>query len=237
MKTKHIGLIKNSVFLVALGMLFLVVEPGSSFGGIACNLKPNNMCQLEGEESFFTEKVESIRENKKDIYEFLAHRHGGCGPDAMETEEEGCGHGKKHRGRGRHGMHGRHHQMGSEGSAQCPQERQTTSAPSQFLDMRNPMEANSENIEQGRLLFHQKVEPSCAICHGVNGDGRGRMGMGLNPPPRNFTCQETMKEISDGQLFWIIKNGSEGTGMPAFGYLEDESIWKLVLYLRQFINN
>jgi len=42
-----------------------------------------------------------------------------------------------------------------------------------------------------------------------------------------------MKTISDGQLFWIIRNGSPGTGMPAFKNLKDREIWLIVLYLRK----
>ena len=41
-----------------------------------------------------------------------------------------------------------------------------------------------------------------------------------------------MKEIPDGQLFWVIKNGSHGTGMPAYPELTEKQIWQLVLHLR-----
>ena len=61
---------------------------------------------------------------------------------------------------------------------------------------------------------------------------KGLMGTGLVPPPRNFTCSEMMKGIADGQLYWIIKNGSPGTGMPAFGSLPDDQVWQLVRYIR-----
>ena len=44
---------------------------------------------------------------------------------------------------------------------------------------------------------------------------------------------KTMKNISDGQLFWIIRNGSPGTGMPAFKDLSDKEIWLIVHYLRK----
>jgi hypothetical protein len=60
----------------------------------------------------------------------------------------------------------------------------------------------------------------------------GMMAPGLNPPPRNFTCTETMKNIPDGQMFWVIKNGSSGTGMVAYKSLKDEHIWQIILYLR-----
>jgi hypothetical protein len=43
-----------------------------------------------------------------------------------------------------------------------------------------------------------------------------------------------MKNISDGQMFWAIKNGIEGTAMPAYPDLADWQIWVLVHYVRQF---
>jgi hypothetical protein len=60
------------------------------------------------------------------------------------------------------------------------------------------------------------------------------LGLQANPLARNFTCAETMKNISDGQMFWAIKNGIEGTAMPAYPDLADWQIWVLVHYVRQF---
>jgi hypothetical protein len=42
-----------------------------------------------------------------------------------------------------------------------------------------------------------------------------------------------MKNIPDGQLFWVIKNGSKGTGMMGFKMLSDDQIWQLVSYKRK----
>ncbi len=75
------------------------------------------------------------------------------------------------------------------------------------------------------------------MCHGIKGNGNGKLAVNLAPPPRNFTCAETMKEISDGQMFWIIKNGSGGTKMPAHKEtLTDREIWQLILYIKNFSN-
>jgi hypothetical protein len=41
-----------------------------------------------------------------------------------------------------------------------------------------------------------------------------------------------MEQISDGQLFWIIKNGSKGTSMPPYSKLSDRKIWQLIQYIR-----
>jgi mono/diheme cytochrome c family protein len=73
---------------------------------------------------------------------------------------------------------------------------------------------------------------ACMNCHGAKGNGAGALGAGLIPPPRNFTCGTTMKDIPDGQLFWIVKNGSPGTGMMPFSGLSDDEVWQLIHYLR-----
>jgi Cytochrome C oxidase, cbb3-type, subunit III len=41
-----------------------------------------------------------------------------------------------------------------------------------------------------------------------------------------------MRELSDGQLFWVIKNGSAGTGMMSFAGLPDDQVWQLIAYIR-----
>ncbi len=164
----------------------------------------------------------------------LARRMGGMGcREDSHKHDNNCtemGHG---RGMG-HGMrHGMGRGPGLDGEAQCPQIRSTAKAPESFQNKINPLENTSENIEGGRLLFQLNAQPTCTVCHG-SGNGLGMMSGGLNPPPRNFMCQETMQNISDGQLFWVIKNGSPGTGMPAFSGLNDEQVWQLIHYIRQF---
>ncbi|HEY5626745.1 MAG TPA: c-type cytochrome [Nitrospira sp.] len=121
---------------------------------------------------------------------------------------------------------------GAEGAA-CVQPRKTAKAPDTFLAKTNPLPASVETIQAGKTLFLKTAQPvACAMCHGEQGNGKGFMGAGLVPPPRNFTCGAMMKELPDGQLFWIIKNGSPGTGMMSFAGLPDESVWQLIRYIR-----
>ncbi len=118
-------------------------------------------------------------------------------------------------------------------SGVCPQPRKTKRAPGNFRKRTNPLPANQANVKAGETLFQQTAQPlACVNCHGAKGDGQGPMGAALNPPPRNFTCGETMQDISDGQMFWIIKKGSEGTGMMAFSAMPDNQIWQLIHYIR-----
>ncbi len=170
-------------------------------------------------------------ENKETI---ILARRGGCeqGEHHMGCERGGKGH---HKGSGHRMGHHRGSGPGLDGEAQCPQPRATAKAPESSYNATNPLGKSSDNIEKGRLLFQLDAQPSCTMCHG-SGDGLGMMGAGLTPPPRNFTCKETMEQVSDGQLFWIIKNGSPGTGMPPFESLDDRQIWQLIHFIRQLSN-
>jgi mono/diheme cytochrome c family protein len=115
----------------------------------------------------------------------------------------------------------------------CPQKRQTAKAPAEFLELENPLPASKVHIGAGETLYQETAQPlACKQCHGTQGDGKGPLGGGLMPSPRNFTCGQTMNNLPDGQLFWIIKKGSTGTGMMAFPGLSDEQVWQLIHYIR-----
>ena len=118
-------------------------------------------------------------------------------------------------------------------AAECPQHRFTGKAPAELYSRVNPLEATRANIKAGEKLYHKLSNPSCVACHGKDGEGNGPLAEGFDPRPRNFACAETIDGIPSGQLHWIIKNGSPGTAMPAFGYFSDEEIWQLELYLRK----
>ena len=119
----------------------------------------------------------------------------------------------------------------------CPQNRKTKTAPGGYLRKTNPLLPTKENIQKGRNLFVKDTKPTaCKLCHGIRGNGNGSLAKGMEPPPRNFTCGKVMKDLLDGQLFWVIRNGSKGTAMPAHKFsLSKEQIWQLILYIRRFL--
>lgn len=117
----------------------------------------------------------------------------------------------------------------------CPQPRHTAQAPDPVYRMTNPLEPTPENLRAGEALFNIDARPTaCKVCHGFGGDGMGIIFEQLTPKPRNFTCYYTMEDIPDGQIYWVVKNGSPGTPMPSFGYLNDKEVWQLVLHIREF---
>jgi mono/diheme cytochrome c family protein len=117
----------------------------------------------------------------------------------------------------------------------CPQTRKTPTAPKNFLSLQNPLQLNDKNLKAAEKLFQEKAKPiACKFCHGVKGNGEGDPDFESTPSARNFTCAVTMDKLHDGQLFWIIKNGSKNTSMFAFSDLSDNQIWQLVHYIRAF---
>lgn len=117
----------------------------------------------------------------------------------------------------------------------CSQNRQTPTAPDLFLSMANPLPFTEEYLKKGEVLYQNQSRPiACKVCHGINGDGKGDPDFESSPPARDFSCAKTMKTLSDGQLFWIIKNGSPNTSMFSFVTLSNEQVWQLIHYIRQF---
>jgi mono/diheme cytochrome c family protein len=101
----------------------------------------------------------------------------------------------------------------------------------------NPFEATPENIEKGKAIFHGKA--FCVTCHGKDGKGLGAdidQGSFKGPLPRNFTDKEWQAARTDGELFWILKNGSKGTAMASFIplILTEEEAWQVLRYVRSF---
>jgi mono/diheme cytochrome c family protein len=73
----------------------------------------------------------------------------------------------------------------------------------------------------------------CAVCHGEDGAGTGDLAKHMKAPMPDFRDATALKSRSDGDLFYIIKNGKgemEGEGER----LKPEDTWNLVNYVRSF---
>lgn len=99
---------------------------------------------------------------------------------------------------------------------------------------KNPFEATADNIEKGKVLFQGKA--FCVTCHGKDGKGFGDIPGLVGKLPRNFTDKVWQAARTDGELIWILKNGSPGTDMASFIplILTEEEAWQVLLYVRSF---
>ncbi len=97
----------------------------------------------------------------------------------------------------------------------------------------NPLPKSYWIIDDGKTLYEGKG--TCMRCHGRYGDGKGTAASNFQTLPRNFKNRHFWTQRSEGELFWIIKNGSSDTGMLEFqSLLTDEEIWKILRYTETF---
>ncbi len=94
----------------------------------------------------------------------------------------------------------------------------------------NPLDSSPQNLNEGREAFLAR----CQTCHGHDGSGLTPMGQSLYPRVPDLRAAATLG-LTDGEIHYIIENGVELTGMPAWGnphQVQNDDSWKLVLYLR-----
>jgi mono/diheme cytochrome c family protein len=73
----------------------------------------------------------------------------------------------------------------------------------------------------------------CAMCHGDNGNGKGDLVADLKLSLKDYTDPAALKDLSDGEIFSIIKNGKgkmTGEGDRA----KPDDIWNMVVLVRSF---
>ena len=84
--------------------------------------------------------------------------------------------------------------------------------------------------DAGRLFYQR----NCFSCHGRKGKGDGPRAHFNHPRPRDFTTIESRRMFDRTRLFSSIKQGKQGTVMPAWGkVLGDKEIADVAEYVYQ----
>jgi mono/diheme cytochrome c family protein len=83
----------------------------------------------------------------------------------------------------------------------------------------NPYAGKPEAIAAGHLLF----EENCAKCHGS--DAEGRRG-------RPSLRSARLAHATDGELAWLLRNGSLAKGMPTWSSLPEPERWQIIAFIR-----
>lgn len=116
--------------------------------------------------------------------------------------------------------------------AMMPQDQNTAPdkpMPADAATLTNPVTPTAESQAHAKMMYGI----DCAMCHGANGDGKGDLVADMQLSMKDFTNPATLKDMTDGQLFYIIKNGKGK--MPAEGdRAKDPDVWNLVILVRSF---
>ena len=101
------------------------------------------------------------------------------------------------------------------------------SVPASANAAANPLGAHPDPaaIMAGKNLFALK----CETCHAYDGGGKTELGAGEFPHPPMLHA--VVPSMSDGEIFYHIRNGIRNTAMPAWN-MPDLQVWQLVSFIR-----
>jgi mono/diheme cytochrome c family protein len=95
-----------------------------------------------------------------------------------------------------------------------------TAVPAREHTKINPFKDQQDAISAGRRVYVDH----CLHCHGENAEGTKK-----RPALRSDRVQQ---QATEGDLHWLLVNGSMRKGMPTWSKLGDSQIWQVISYLK-----
>ena len=92
--------------------------------------------------------------------------------------------------------------------------------PARDRDKTNPYKDQPDAVAAGRRIFVDH----CAHCHGEDAEG-------IKKRP-SLRSERVQQDATDGDLHWLLVNGSMGYGMPSWSKLGDPQIWQVITYVK-----
>jgi len=118
-------------------------------------------------------------------------------------------------------------QQNTKNSEEKPAPSAGAKIPPEALKVVNPVKSTPASIAAGK----KKYGYDCAMCHGVDGDGKGDLAIDMKLKMIDYRDPATLKSVTDGEMFYVIKNGN-GQMPSEADRLKDEDIWNMVNYIR-----
>lgn len=84
----------------------------------------------------------------------------------------------------------------------------------------NPLAGQPEAIAAGALVYREH----CQQCHKANAQGDGHKRPSLR--------SERIRNASNGDIEWFLRQGDLGHGMPSWSSLPQAQRWQVVAYLK-----
>ncbi len=103
------------------------------------------------------------------------------------------------------------------------------SIPAEAARMVNPGRPTAEGMAHAKKMYGY----DCALCHGANGNGKGELVASMNLTLKDWTDAAALKGMTDGQLFYIIKNG-QGQMTGEGDRAKPDDMWNMVVLVRSF---
>jgi mono/diheme cytochrome c family protein len=105
----------------------------------------------------------------------------------------------------------------------------SSAIPAEAAHMTNPVKPTPESQARAKKLYGY----DCAMCHGATGNGKGDIVLDPKVTLKDYTDPAALKDLTDGEIFYIIKNGKGQ--MPSEGdRAKPEEVWNMVIFVRSF---
>ena len=101
--------------------------------------------------------------------------------------------------------------------------------PLEAVNQVNPVKPTAESLTRAKKIYGYE----CAMCHGDDGSGAGDLAKDMKAKMPDFRDPTALKAETDGELYYIIKNGKGEMGGEGQRIKTDDG-WNLVNYLRSF---
>jgi mono/diheme cytochrome c family protein len=101
--------------------------------------------------------------------------------------------------------------------------------PPEEAKKENPVKPTAESVARGKRTFGFE----CAMCHGVEGDGKGDLAEDMKLTIKDFRDPATLKDMTDGEVFYIITKG-KGKMPGEEDRMKPDQLWDMVNYVRSF---
>jgi mono/diheme cytochrome c family protein len=98
--------------------------------------------------------------------------------------------------------------------------------PAEYAKMTNPVKPTPESLARAKQIYSW----DCALCHGDNGGGKGDVAVEQKLDLLDLRDPAALKPWTDGELFYIIRNG-RGKMPPEDGRAKDDEVWNIIIYL------
>jgi mono/diheme cytochrome c family protein len=99
--------------------------------------------------------------------------------------------------------------------------------PAEASKLANPVKPTASSLAAGKKTYGF----DCAMCHGKDGDGKGELATDMKLKLVDYRDPASLKDMTDGDMFYIIKNG-KGDMTGEGDRSKPDEIWNLVNYVR-----
>ena len=94
---------------------------------------------------------------------------------------------------------------------------------------KNPVKPTAESQAKAKKVYGV----DCAMCHGENGNGKSDLATAMQIKLMDWTDPNALANLSDGDLFLIIRNGKDKMPPEVAGRADDTEVWNIIIYIRK----